>query len=143
MDRKQFEQFVSSLDVMPNHTHPSVKRNYRRILAEGFRCNRKLGGYEHPDGWRIQLRYCKGNYGPFKWAILQPNRQIWARIGCTLTGSAESIEALLKGLDDLSSMIKKGKITINVDGDSYIPDDSVDVYNETYNTNHEVKDYYL
>lgn len=69
MDRKELDSFVSSLEVMPNHGHASVNRNYRRILAAGFRCNRKLRCYERPEGWRIYWKYCTGNNGAFKWVI--------------------------------------------------------------------------
>jgi hypothetical protein len=68
-------------------------------------------------------------------------RSIWMRLGVTLNGTKEEIESLFS--DDyevsrnaLMKILTEGRF--NFDGDSYIPEPSVEDYNESYGTEHEV-----
>lgn len=63
-------------------------------------------------------------------------RSVWARIGVTLTGSKEEIEALFTDNfgEVLEKLIKDGKFKL--DGDSYIPETCIAEYDERYGTNH-------
>ena len=45
MNRKQFEAFMATLIPMKSHSDKAVNSNYRKILASGFRCNRKEDCY--------------------------------------------------------------------------------------------------
>lgn len=71
-------------------------------------------------------------------------RSIWMRLGITLTGTKEEIEALFDDDCDTSKNALMKMLTdgnYNFDGDSYIPETCVEDYNDTYKTNHEVGDY--
>ena len=74
---------------------------------------------------------------------MEQERTIWARFGVSVTGLPLDIESLLNGSSSLEDLIIDGRLTINVDGESYVPAESVDEYNETYGTDFEVKDYEL
>lgn len=53
MDRKQFEDFLRSLEPMKSPADTAVRRNYRKVLDAGFRDSRKEHCYVHPDGYKI------------------------------------------------------------------------------------------
>lgn len=66
-------------------------------------------------------------------------RQIWIRLGVLVCGDAQQIESVIKGdAETLVSLVKEQKFFI--DGNSYIPESSVEEYNEDYGTNHQIKD---
>lgn len=67
-------------------------------------------------------------------------RSVWARIGVTLYGSKEEIEALFTDnfQEALEKLFKEGKYKI--DGDSYIPDSCIEEYDKKYGTNHMEED---
>lgn len=68
-------------------------------------------------------------------------RQIWMRLGVTLYGTAEEIEKVIAGDWKLAcELIHKNNF--DIDGDSYIPAESVEEYNENYGTNHPYEDVY-
>ncbi len=70
-------------------------------------------------------------------------RHIWMRLGITLRGTKEEIEALFndddKSYETLTKILRERRFEI--DGDSYIPQTVVEEYNKEYNTQHEVGDY--
>lgn len=74
---------------------------------------------------------------------MEQERIIWARFGVSVTGLQSDIESLLGGISSLQDLIIDGRLIINVDGESYVPAESVDEYNKTYGTDFEVKDYEL
>ena len=59
-------------------------------------------------------------------------------MGVTLTGTREEIDKLINE-GDFGTMLDEGNWEF--DGDSYIPDDSIDVYNNEYGENYIVKDF--
>ena len=71
-------------------------------------------------------------------------RQVWMRIGCTVRGTKEQMDAMMKGEDDrlaeytLKDMFNNGQI--DIDGSCYIPESCVEDYNEEYEDNVEVGD---
>ena len=66
-------------------------------------------------------------------------RQIWMRLGAVVRGTAEEIENVIKGDEQmLRSLIKNGEYEIT--GDSYIPYSQIEEYNEEYGTNHDICD---
>ena len=65
-------------------------------------------------------------------------RKIWLRMGVTLTGTREEIHKLISE-GDFGSMLEKGNWEFG--GDSYIPEESIDEYNNEYGENYEVKEY--
>ena len=69
---------------------------------------------------------------------MEEKRKIWLRMGVTLTGTREEIDKLINE-GDFGTMLDEGNWEF--DGDSYIPDDSIDVYNHEYGENYIVKDY--
>lgn len=72
------------------------------------------------------------------WDIVkQPEeRSVWLRLGVTVRGTKEQIEALFEGDGEtLRRLIECKQFTI--DGNSYIPEPDVDDYNQTYHTDHE------
>ena len=70
-------------------------------------------------------------------------RYIWMRLGITLRGTKDEIEALFnddeKSYETLTKILQERRFEI--DGDSYIPEKVVEEYNKEYNTQHEVGDY--
>ncbi|MDR2005327.1 MAG: hypothetical protein LBQ74_20075 [Prevotella sp.] len=61
---------------------------------------------------------------------------IWIRLGVTLTGTKQEIESVLQGdKNTLKEMI--GADNFKADGDSYIPQDMVNEYNNKHNTTFE------
>lgn len=69
---------------------------------------------------------------------MEEKRKIWLRMGVTLTGTREEIDKLINE-GDFGTMLDEGNWEF--DGDSYIPDNSIDVYNNEYGENYIVKDY--
>lgn len=69
---------------------------------------------------------------------MEEKRKIWLRMGVTLTGTREEIDKLINE-GDFGTMLDEGNWKF--DGDSYIPDDSIDIYNNEYGENYVVKDY--
>lgn len=69
---------------------------------------------------------------------MEEKRKIWLRMGVTLTGTREEIDKLINE-GDFGTMLYEGNWEF--DGDSYIPDDSIDVYNNEYGENYIVKDF--
>lgn len=69
-------------------------------------------------------------------------RSVWLRLGVTVTGTAEEIEALFKeeGSDEALEKLLDNK-QYEFDGDAYIPEYCVETYNEEYHTDHGVDDY--
>ena len=66
-------------------------------------------------------------------------RQIWVRLGVLVCGDAQQIESVINGDDEtLINLVKEQKFFI--DGNSYIPESSIEEYNEDYGTNHPIKD---
>lgn len=68
---------------------------------------------------------------------MEEKRKIWVRMGVTLTGTREEIDKLINE-GEFGTMLDEGNWVF--DGDSYIPDDSIDVYNNEYGENYIVKD---
>lgn len=72
-----------------------------------------------------------------------PKRDLWLRLGATISITAEE-EAAIFGEDEnlaaqtLCQIIKKGRFVPH--GDCYIPDPMVEQFNEEYGTNHTVQD---
>lgn len=74
--------------------------------------------------------------------IKETERSIWLRLGVTIHGTTDELEALFdeeRGDDALRSLIRKGQFTIN--GNSYIPSSCVENYNIDYDEVHEINDY--
>lgn len=70
---------------------------------------------------------------------MEGRRQIWLRLGITLLCDAQEIESVINGDDEtLIKLLRKCKFF--VDGNSYIPESSIEEYNEDYGTNHPIKD---
>ena len=75
--------------------------------------------------------------------ILYP-RSVWMRIGCTVRGTKEQMDTMLRGEDyrlaeyTLKDMLNNGQI--DIDGSCYIPEKCVEDYNEEYGDNVEVGD---
>lgn len=72
---------------------------------------------------------------------LEQLRSIWMRLGVTLYGTAEEIGQLLSEQDDEALVRILDEQRYEMDGDSYIPDCSVEEYNDTYGTDYETGDY--
>lgn len=70
-------------------------------------------------------------------------RSIWMRLGVTLKGTKEEIEALFsdgeESVNVLMRILKEKHYVI--DGDSYIPENCIEQYNKEHGTDHEVCDY--
>ena len=70
-------------------------------------------------------------------------RSVWMRLGVTVTGTDEEIEALFneddKATETLRSLLERKQFVIN--GNAYIPDICVGNYNEAYHTKHKERDY--
>lgn len=74
--------------------------------------------------------------------IKETTRKIWLRLGVTIHGTPDEMEALFdeERCDDaLRSIIQKGQFT--PDGESYIPSSCVKSYNMDYDEVHEIDDY--
>ena len=70
---------------------------------------------------------------------MEERRQIWVRLGVLVCGDAQQIEDVINGdSNTLVNLVKEHKFFI--DGNSYIPESSVEEYNEDYGTNHPIKD---
>lgn len=70
---------------------------------------------------------------------MNERRQIWVRLGVLVCGDAQQIEDVIKGdADTLVNLVKEQKFFI--DGNSYIPESSIEEYNEDYGTHHPIKD---
>ena len=66
-------------------------------------------------------------------------RKIWLRLGVTVYGTEKQIERVVKGNGDtLKLLVLSGHF--KTDGESYIPENSIEAYNCEYETNHEVND---
>ena len=63
MTDEEFAAFVASLAPMPKPNDKSVTENYHRVLAAGFRCNRKKRQYVHPSGRAIYVTYDNDHVG--------------------------------------------------------------------------------
>lgn len=73
--------------------------------------------------------------------LLPERRSIWMRLGVTVTGTAEEMEKVLAGdWETVFKLIEKGQY--DVDGESYIPAECVEEYNQEYGTNHPYEDIY-
>lgn len=57
MTDEEFVAFVASLVPMPSPKDKTVNENYKRVLAAGFRCDRKKRQYVHPSGHAIYVAY--------------------------------------------------------------------------------------
>lgn len=70
-------------------------------------------------------------------------RSVWLRIGVTVSGTTEEIEALFN--EDAKANEVLRKLLVNkqyeFDGDAYIPEYCVESYNEEYHTDHGLGDY--
>ena len=64
-------------------------------------------------------------------------KRIWMRLGVDVTADEETINKLLNGDDDsvLKEIVKNGQFELV--GESYIPDDIVEEYNEENGTHFE------
>lgn len=68
MTDEQLQAFLLSLATMHGHSDTkNINANYKRILAAGFRCNRKSGYYVHPSGKAITWQYINNAFGDFRW----------------------------------------------------------------------------
>ena len=68
MSDKEFNEFMSTLVPMKSHAdNKTINANYRKILANGFRCDRKRKCYVHESGRAIAWKYTNGSYGEFAW----------------------------------------------------------------------------
>lgn len=71
-------------------------------------------------------------------------RSVWMRIGCTVGGTKEQMDAIMKGEDcrlaeyTLKDMLNNGQI--DIDGSCYIPESCVEDYNKEYDDDVEVGD---
>lgn len=71
-------------------------------------------------------------------------RQVWMRIGCTVSGTKEQMDVIMKGEDcrlaeyTLKDMLNNGQI--DIDGSCYIPESCVEDYNKEYDDDVEVGD---
>lgn len=63
-------------------------------------------------------------------------RSVWMRIGCTVRGTKEQMDTMLKGEDyrlaeyTLKEMFENGQVEI--DGNTYVPESCVETYNKEY-----------
>ena len=75
---------------------------------------------------------------------IQYPRLVWMRIGCTVRGTKEQMDTMMKGEDyrlaeyTLKEMFEKGQVEI--DGSTYIPEDCVQGYNEQYGEDYPYQD---
>lgn len=75
---------------------------------------------------------------------IQYPRSVWMRIGCTVRGTKEQMDVIMKGEDcrlaeyTLKDMLNNGQI--DIDGSCYIPESCVEDYNEEYDDDVEVGD---
>ena len=75
---------------------------------------------------------------------IQYPRSVWMRIGCTVRGTKEQMDTMMKGDDyrlaeyTLKDMLNNGQVEI--DGSTYIPEDCVQSYNEQYGENYPYQD---
>lgn len=68
MDRKQFEAFMATLVPMKSHgDKKAINANYRKILANGFRCDRKRNCYTNGI-YSITWKFVNGKYGEMVWS---------------------------------------------------------------------------
>ena len=71
-------------------------------------------------------------------------RSVWMRIGCTVRGTKEQMDVIMKGEDcrlaeyTLKDMLNNGQI--DIDGRCYIPESCVEDYNKEYDDDVEVGD---
>lgn len=70
---------------------------------------------------------------------MEEKRQIWVRLGCIIEGTKDEIEKILHG-DELAliNVVFKGNTALS--GESYIPEECIEEYNEDYGTHHPIKD---
>ena len=67
---------------------------------------------------------------------IQYPRSLWMRIGCTVRGTKEQMDTMLKGEDyrlaeyTLKEMFENGQVEI--DGNTYVPESCVETYNKEY-----------
>lgn len=75
---------------------------------------------------------------------IQYPRSLWMRIGCTVRGTKEQMDTMLRGEDyhlaeyTLKNMLNNGQI--DIDGSCYVPEKCVEDYNEEYDDDVEVGD---
>lgn len=75
---------------------------------------------------------------------IQYPRSLWMRIGCTVRGTKEQMDTMLRGEDYrlaeyiLKDMLNNGQI--DIDGSCYVPEKCVEDYNEEYGDDVEVGD---
>ena len=87
------------------------------------------------------VRYC--HLGCVADEIKYP-RSLWMRIGCTVRGTKEQMDTMLRGEDyrlaeyTLEDMLNNGQI--NIDGSCYVPEKCVEDYNKEYGDDVEVGD---
>lgn len=68
MDRNQFKAFMATLVPMKSHgDKKNINANYKKILANGFRCDRKRHCYTNGE-YNITWKYTNGKYGEMVWA---------------------------------------------------------------------------
>ena len=67
---------------------------------------------------------------------IQYPRSLWMRIGCTVRGTKEQMDTMLRGEDyrlaeyTLKEMFENGQVEI--DGNTYVPESCVETYNKKY-----------
>ena len=67
---------------------------------------------------------------------IQYPRLVWMRIGCTVRGTKEQMDTMMKGEDyrlaeyTLKEMFENGQVEI--DGNTYVPESCVETYNKEY-----------
>ena len=75
---------------------------------------------------------------------IQYPRSLWMRIGCTVRGTKEQMDTMLRGEDyrlaeyALRDMLNNGQI--DIDGSCYVPEKCVEDYNKEYDDDVEVGD---
>lgn len=65
------------------------------------------------------------------------NNSIWLRLGVSVFGTPQDIDSIINGDGNLlAKLLREGKFEI--DGDTYIPDTSIDTYNQDSGTQYDV-----
>ncbi len=63
-------------------------------------------------------------------------RQIWMRLGAYVSGTAEEIDKVINGdVETLKKLLDKKQIEFS--GDTYIPEECIEDYNEEFDTDYE------
>lgn len=69
---------------------------------------------------------------------IEHERSVWLRAGIVLSGTKQEIDAIVSGDGDIKALLDKQQFEFQ--GDSYIPECSVEEYNRQYNTDFNVNE---